>query len=363
MKNRNVSVATTSNEQASSARRNAIIDIHVLQTLPPNCANRDDKGSPKTAVYGGVTRARISSQAVKAAVRKYFEEKYGEKWVGKRTKMIAKMVADEIRRIAPDMDAEKEAEKVYDYVGKPEKEKDKTAALVFISPAQAKAVASLIAEGSTDKKAFNKALNENPTVDMALFGRMVATNASLKYDAAVQVAHAISTHAVSNEYDYFSALDDFEECSSAAHLDTSEFNSSTMYRYANVNVGELHEYLGEMTAEAVAGFITAFIKAMPSGKNHSFANATLPYMVYITIRDDAPISFADVFEKPVINSNGGFADNSEVAFCRRVKEVYENYGNDPVKSFGFGRHITEIAEKASLPELAARVEDWINTEM
>ena len=51
------------------------------------------------------------------------------------------------------------------------------------------------------------------------------------------------------------------------------------------------------------------------------------------------------------------------AYQKLARKVYENYGNDPVKSFGFGRHITEIAEKASLPELAARVEDWINTEM
>ena len=42
------------------------VDFHILQTVPPSCINRDDTGSPKTAVYGGVLRARVSSQAWEA---------------------------------------------------------------------------------------------------------------------------------------------------------------------------------------------------------------------------------------------------------------------------------------------------------
>lgn len=361
MKNNTFVAATTEGKQA---RRAVYVDIHVLQTFPPNCANRDDKGSPKTAFVGGVTRGRLSSQAVKAAVRKYFKEHYGNGWAGKRTKYVANLIADELRNIAPGMDAEEESKKIFAYIGKAESNNpDKSSALFFISPAQVKAVASLIAEGSTDKNEYNKALNENPAVDMALFGRMVASNASIKYDAATQVAPAFSTHAVSNEHDYFSAVDDCEDQTKAAHIDTSEFNSSTMYRYANVNVTELQEYLGDITAEAVAGFIDAFIKAAPSGKVHAYAHGTLPFMVYVTIREDAPINFGDAFEKPVTTANGGYEENSEIAFCNRIRENYENYGNSPVKAFGFGRHITEFAEKVSLPELTARVKGWIDTEM
>ena len=39
------------------------LDIHAIQTLPPSNINRDDTGSPKTAMYGGVRRARVSSSS------------------------------------------------------------------------------------------------------------------------------------------------------------------------------------------------------------------------------------------------------------------------------------------------------------
>lgn len=348
-------------ETNSQAEGRLFVDVHLLQVLPPNCANRDDKGSPKSACYGGVTRSRISSQSIKAAVRRQFATEFGEGWVGKRTKYAAKLVAKEIAAIAPDMDAEEEAQKVFTHVGK--NEEDKTAALFFISPVQAKAVARLIVDGSSDKGAFNKALNENPAIDMALFGRMAASNPVLNYDACAQVAHAVSTHEARNEYDYFSAVDDCDKGSGAAHLDTAEFTSSTMYRYANINVHEARKYLGEMTAKAVAGFIASFIYANPSGKEHSFAHCTLPYMVYVAFRTDRAINFADAFEKPVSNKDGGYAENSERVFCNYIRKTYRNYGNAPAKAFGFGDFITEFAEESSLPELLNKVEDWINTNM
>ena len=47
-------------------KKRLYVDFHVLQTVPPSCINRDDTGSPKTAIYGGVTRARVSSPGVEA---------------------------------------------------------------------------------------------------------------------------------------------------------------------------------------------------------------------------------------------------------------------------------------------------------
>lgn len=124
-------------------------------------------------------------------------------------------------------------------------------------------------------------------MDMALFGRMVADDPSLNYDAAAQVAHSISTHAVQNEYDYFTAVDDCqaEDNAGAGHLGTVEYNSSTLYRYATVNVMELAGQLGaEQAAETVRAFGEAFLFSMPTGKQNSFANRTLPDAVYVTIR-------------------------------------------------------------------------------
>lgn len=127
-----------------------------------------------------------------------------------------------------------------------------------MSAAQAKALAELAVEGSADKKQYRDALKAAPSMDMALFGRMVADDPSLNYDAAAQVAHSISTHAVQNEYDYFTAVDDCqaEDNAGAGHLGTVEYNSSTLYRYATVNVMELAGQLGAaQAAETVRALV------------------------------------------------------------------------------------------------------------
>ena len=176
------------------------VDFHILQTVPPSCINRDDTGSPKTAVYGGVLRARVSSQAWKHAMRAAFAEN-ARLDVGKRTKKVADLVRDQILPLAPDADADKLAKKALENAGIKSDDKG-TKALFFMSTAQAKALAELAVEGSADKKQYRDALKAAPSMDMALFGRMVADDPSLNYDAAAQVAHSISTHAVQNEYDY-----------------------------------------------------------------------------------------------------------------------------------------------------------------
>ena len=236
------------------------VDFHILQTVPPSCINRDDTGSPKTAVYGGVLRARVSSQAWKHAMRAAFAEN-AQLDVGKRTKKAAELVKAQILALAPELDADKLAKKALENAGIKSDDKG-TKALFFMSTAQAKALAELAVEGSADKKQYRDALKAAPSMDMALFGRMVADDPSLNYDAAAQVAHSISTHAVQNEYDYFTAVDDCqaEDNAGASHLGTVEYNSSTLYRYATVNVMELAGQLGAaQAAETVRAFGEAFL--------------------------------------------------------------------------------------------------------
>lgn len=139
--------------------------------------------------------------------------------VGKRTKKAAELVKAQILALAPELDADKLAKKALENAGIKSDDKG-TKALFFMSTAQAKALAELAVEGSADKKQYRDALKAAPSMDMALFGRMVADDPSLNYDAAAQVAHSISTHAVQNEYDYFTAVDDCqaEDNAGAGHL-------------------------------------------------------------------------------------------------------------------------------------------------
>lgn len=344
------------------------VNFHVLQTVPPSCVNRDDTGSPKTAVYGGVTRARVSSQSWKHAMRKAFLENglFDKNDIGQRTKKIREMIADEIKKLDPEKDAEKLAKKAVDNAGINYDEKKGVAkALFFMSYAQAKALAELAVAGSEDKKEYKAALAKTPSVDIALFGRMAADDATLNYDAASQVAHSISTHAVQNEYDYFTAVDDRgdEDNAGAAHLGTTEYNSSTLYRYATVNVVDLEKQLGrEKAAETVRGFAEAFICSMPMGKQNSFANRTLPDAVYVTIREDQPINLCGAFEKAVPKSAEGYVEASKVALKKYAEQVYKTFADVPSKSFVTGTGMTELGEAVNLKTLLSELEKTV-TEM
>ena len=350
-------------------KKRLYVDFHVLQTVPPSCINRDDTGSPKTAVYGGVTRARVSSQAWKHAMRKAFSEN-ARLDVGKRTKKAAELVKEQILALDPEQkNADKMAKKALENAGIKFDEKSKsgdkvTKALFFMSTAQAKALAELAVEGSANKKEYQKALSTAPSMDMALFGRMVADDPSLNYDAAAQVAHSISTHAVQNEYDYFTAVDDCqaEDNAGAGHLGTVEYNSSTLYRYATVNVLELVEHLGaEQAAGIVRAFGEAFLFSMPTGKQNTFANRTLPDAVYVTIREDQPVNLCGAFERAVPRSAQGYAEPSKAALVQYAQQMYGSFAETPVQSFTVGSGLEELAQaqtaKAMLDALEKAVRD------
>ena len=347
------------------------VDFHVLQTVPPSCVNRDDIGQPKTAVYGGTLRARVSSQAWKHAMRRKFLELFPEEQVGKRTKKLVDFVAEYIAQEDPSANAAQMAQKVLEAAKLKFKEDAKKAdkspeaeALFFISCAQAKALAHIAVahpDMKYDAEECKKALQENPSVDIALFGRMAASNPELNTDASAQVAHAISTHTVSNEYDYFTAVDDCsgEDNTGAGHLGTVEYNSSTLYRYATVNVADLAQKLHGDTAMAVREFAEAFVQSMPTGKQNSFANATLPDVVYVTVRKDQPLNLCGAFEKAVRPSVNGNAGPSAAALKQYAENLYEDY-DTPVKAMTVGKGMEEIAVKMSFHELLDALEEEVS---
>ena len=342
------------------------VDFHVLQTVPPSCVNRDDTGSPKTSVYGGSVRARVSSQAWKHAMRVMFTGEMSDAVeTGYRTKKGTDLVAKQITLLAPESDAEKLAKKAIESAGIKSDDKG-TKALFFMSEAQAKALAELAVDGCTDKKQYKEALKAAPSADMALFGRMVADDPSLNYDAAAQVAHSISTHTVQNEFDYFTAVDDCapEDNAGAGHLGTVEYNSATLYRYATVNVLELVRTLGaEQAAQTVRAFGEAFIRSMPTGKQNSFANRTLPDAVYVTLRQDQPVNLSRAFEKPVRKSEEGYAEPSKMALKQYAKELYNTFAEAPEQSFTVGTGLEELAQPMPLNTMLAVLEKTVEEKL
>lgn len=354
------------------------VDIHVLQTVPPSCVNRDDTGSPKTAVYGGATRARVSSQSWKRAVRTMFRDIFPEKDLGVRTKRIVGMVAEEIRRLGGREDAEEAAKRILENAGLKIKSVEKgTDALFFISRAQAEELARLATESpdttaeKPSKEAKQKAQNALklfPSIDIALFGRMVADDPSLNTDACSQVAHSISTHKVTTEYDYFTAVDDLapEDNAGAGHLGTVEFNSSTLYRYATVALHELREHLKGDTAEAVRGFVQAFLCSMPTGKQNTFANRTLPDAVLVTLRSDQPINLVGAFERPVRagrNNDEGYVGASAKALIEHANRLYRDWLGKPEVSLVIGEVVATLGDLHPFHEMLNIVSDEIQTRL
>lgn len=357
------------------------LDVHVLQTVPPSCVNRDDTGSPKSAIYGGAVRARVSSQSWKRAMRNMFEDLLPHESLGKRTKHIVGMVTDEIVKLVDMENPEEAAVNVLITAGLKIKSPEKgTDALFFMSLAQAKALAKLAVDdldviskkpSKESKEKAQNALRENPGIDIALFGRMVADDPSLNTDACAQVAHSISTHKVNREYDYFTAVDDLsdKDNAGAGHIGTVEFNSATLYRYATLAIHELNQYLGNETLGAINAFVHSFVCSMPTGKQNTFANRTLPDAVLVTLRTDQPINLVGAFERPIQagkHNDQGYVEASANALVKHASDIYENWLGTPEIALVTGEALKDIGNPAPLKTmldlLSAAVQERLNTD-
>lgn len=371
------------------------IDVHIIQNIPPSCVNRDDTGSPKSAMYGGVKRLRVSSQAWKHVTRSYFDAHLDKEDLGMRTKRVVSILAKEIGRQAEDLenDAQKLAEEVSNAakikLSEPRAKKSEEASkkakesgyLLFLSNRQIAQLAEMAVESARsgeelDKKEVKKIFKSENSIDVALFGRMVADDADLNVDAACQVAHAISTHAAENEFDFFTAVDDDKsraeerEDAGAGMMGTIEFSSATMYRYATVNLDLLHENLGdaEATLRALTSFIEAFVKTMPTGKQNTFANRTLPSMVAVQVRDDQPVSLVGAFERPVLKSDTeGFVAKSVRKLVEHEKQLEEAFGVKPRHAFVVSLEDYEgtesLGEQVAFNDLTGKVRDVVESRL
>lgn len=312
------------------------IDIHAIQTLPPSCVNRDDTGSPKGCMYGGVWRDRVSSQAWKHAMRKYFLE-HSDADVGIRSTDVVRYIADRIKEKDPSV-ADKKALEMSEKLFKAAKiglKDHKTKALFFLGRQQAENLADAAIRGETDNDTICRIFSEHPSVDIALFGRMVADNKELTADASAQVAHAISTHEVHTEFDYYTGTDDLaKDTSGASMLGTIEYNSATLYRYATIALHDLEHQLGdkEQAAAAVKLFVEAFAKSMPTGKINTFANQTIPDLLMVNIRTDRPVSLVTAYEVPVKSAKEGYVSLSIEKLFAEAEKVTK-FVDKPYRTF------------------------------
>ena len=306
------------------------LELHIIQSVPVACLNRDDFGSPKTAVFGNVQRARVSSQCWKRAARELMQEYDADIFHGQRTRLLL----DPLRELLENehklsaKEANEGAEAIGEALAKvdrPSADKDTPAVrvktLFFTSPLELETLASAYAgakdESATAKRAA-KAVKQigkvmKDAADIALFGRMVASDHSLTLEGAAMFGHALSTHKVSNEIDFFAAVDDRqpEDKSGAGMTGTLEYNSATYYRFAALNLDMLADakHLGQLTAEerqhVVRLFVEATVRSVPSARHNSMFAATMPSYVLAVVREQGhPVQLVNAFEEPVWSRGG-----------------------------------------------------------
>lgn len=304
-----------------------IIEFHIIQSFPVSTLNRDDTGSPKTAVVGGVLRARVSSQAWKRQVRLALND-FGIK-LAHRTKKIDKLFEKAILEIGAD--EENAADLAAKFCSKLGKD-----TLIFLGDQEIFALAETFKAANfdvsnvKDKDIKAAVKNIDPSLDaldIALFGRMVAKLDSLDIEAATSFNHAISTHKIDNDFDFFSALDDFDTEKPTAHIGHNEFNSATYYRYVSLNLGVLAETLFgdqeidlEMMKQAVEVFTKALFIAVPFARQNTQAAYSPWDYAKVLVRKGQNLQLS--FDKPVsLNRNNNDSGMSELSILRLQSDL------------------------------------------
>ncbi|GAA1989731.1 type I-E CRISPR-associated protein Cas7/Cse4/CasC [Nocardiopsis rhodophaea] len=338
-------------------------DIHIIQAVPFANLNRDELGAPKELSFGGATRMRASSQCYKRATRTALQQMTdGDEWdFGTRSRAHAETIAKALQeRGWQEMAAKIAARDLFSMLDDDEADGDEasdegaegngrararkapseqeqessrllTNVLLYLNDSDIPRLVELAeahrddyeraAEGLSADAPLPVVHKKNDTkwhkellgvlkqctgAGLALFGRMIAKLPEGRIDGASQVAHAFTTHEAKFEIDYFTAVDDLltgKESSGSGHLGTAEYASGVFYRYATLDLRELHDHFGqgsEDTAAHLAGlFLQAFAMAVPSGKKTSTAPHTPPALVYTSLRSDRPVNLAAAFETPV----------------------------------------------------------------
>lgn len=334
-----------------------LIELHTLTSHAPGNLNRDDLGRPKSAVFGGVQRARISSQAIKRSIRtsNHLEEILRDR-LSTRSRQVPQLIFDDLKKELNLDDSNDSRLKTLcssftEMIGKPDKNPLHTKQIVFLTKNEIERAKRHIRELlDSDNKLGKKdleeikangavaiGLNRNPGdgVDMALFGRMTTDDANsfAGVDAAMQVAHAISTHTVVPEVDWFTAVDDIvtgESETGSAHLGETEFNAATFYKYFSCNLPLLVRNMSDdrdAAVDALAAVLDASCRVTPSGKQNSFASHSLADSALLVVRNErVPVSLANAFESPVSSNEKGFLTESRNRMASHYSDLREGYG-------------------------------------
>lgn len=376
-----------------------IVEIHALQNFAPSNLNRDDTGAPKDALFGGTRRARVSSQCAKRAIRQHFRGQV-EQGVLRADELAtrSKRVTDALTHLLVEKgrtqaEAGVKVALALAALKLPVKDEGKSEYLLFLGqreiaglaevihqqwdallpataePGPGKRVGKVKKQAATAidpaiRKTLERVLDGGKALDVALFGRMLADMPEKNQQAACQVAHAISTHAVEREFDFYTAVDDLkpEDTAGADMMGTVEFNSACFYRYAVVDWAKLGANLQgdeELATKGLRAFLEGFVIAEPTGKQNTFAAHNAPECVLITVRrNTAPRNLANAFES-AIRARDGLTRKSADALVAKAKALQAAYGGEAA---GFALDLTG-AQLSDIARLLPSLETLLDAVM
>ncbi len=330
-----------------------LIEMHMIQNHSPSNLNRDDLGAPKTCMFGGVTRARISSQCLKRSIRRSAEfQKAMDKDGGVRTRRLITILAEQAHGSSP---ASPELINLITEAfeqggvrkGPTMEDPDATNILMFLPQSTINAMADDVKAEAAKKKSDPQKLTEQLALrlgakaavpDIALCGRMTELDSDglfrkidFHIEAALSASHAISTHEVINEVDYFTAVDDKAKGTGAGHVNEAMYASACFYKHFCIDWNQLVKNLGgnvELARLTLEQFMYAAAMNTPSGKQKSFAAFNLPEGILIEVKTEkcTPTSYANAFADPVPpKSPRGVVGESIARLGQYVGETVNGY--------------------------------------
>ena len=372
-----------------------LVEIHALQNFAPSNLNRDDTGAPKDAWFGGSRRARVSSQCLKRAVRQHFKglvengALVSDDLAHRTKRILERIIKSLVEKGHNEAEADEKTRQALAAMELSIKEDGKSEYLVFLGEREISSIAEIIhekwksisatnaspvegkkagkakkqaAQGADPelKKALDKVFDGGQALDVALFGRMLADMPEKNQHAACQVAHAISTHAVEREFDFYTAVDDLkpEDTAGADMMGTVEFNSACFYRYAVVDWEKLNDNLqsdAELAEKGLKAFLEGFVVAEPTGKQNTFAAHNQPEFVAVSIRrNTAPSNLANAFETALrVRKDESLTKVSAEKLVDKSKKLRAVYGGEgqtfvlnitETKLDGFGTSVNSLKE-------------------
>jgi CRISPR system Cascade subunit CasC len=373
------------------------LNIHVLISHSPSCLNRDDMNMQKSAVFGGKRRVRISSQSLKRAIR---ESEYYKRYfdTSVRTRFLVDRLVSELKSKTEDEKKLKALEESGlfiaaiisgkekpDDIKKFKRGEDSGSIETQVLPYHRQEIDEInkLLIDSIDIPTTNKIKmlkdemyklqkkqKSQISLDVALAGRMAPSQLIYEVDGAVSVAHAITTHSVDADIDWFTAVDDLVEEegeSGAGHLNTQEFSAGVFYRYASLNLRQLQDNLGgaarDKALEIGAHLLYLFATVVPSAKQQAFAAHNVADLVLASF-SDMPLSLANGFENPV-RDRGGYLKPSAEALIKYWHKLQNSYGlGDEARLFCL---VDDVLVENQAPILQAvptlqALQDWVKTD-